>query len=142
MTSPGTSQLSHRLDETIRALCLVVEQRLRDQAARSWCAYDLRRELIACVLGSQVRYEMAIDATQNLAHAGLLDDVWWSNWSYDAFPQLVFEVLSGQRADVPNRGAYRFAKTRADQLALIRQALSTVPLSTRIAECEDPKEFR
>src|SRR5438552_15756948 len=126
--SPATSWPSRdRVDDTIRVLCIAVEERIRDQAPHNWCAYDLRKELVACILGSQVRREMAVAATENLEHVGLLEDAWWSGWQCDDFATEVSDVLSGQRPGVPHKGAYRFAKTRTDQLTRVRQALVGFP---------------
>jgi len=85
---------------------------------------------------------MATAATENLDHVGLLDDSWWSSWRCEGFAPLVFDVLSGQRRDVPNKGACRFARNRTDQLTRIRDAFSRVPLSARLLNCEHPQHLR
>src|SRR6266480_2964908 len=142
MKRPNSWPPGHRLDDTIRVLCLAVEDRIKAQTARTLGEYDLRKELVGCILGSQVRHEMVSAATENLDRVGLLDDSWWSGWPCDGFSTFVFEVLSGQRRDVPHRGAHRFAKTRTDQLTRIRGAFLGFPLSARVANCEDPQDLR
>src|SRR5690348_7599644 len=142
MKSPNSGLTRRRLDAIIRVLCLAVEERIKGRTARTWNEYDLRKELVACILGSQVRHEMAAAAIENLDHVGLLGDSWWTSRECEGFAPLVFEVLSGQRRDVPNKGACRFAKNRTDQLTRIRQAFLRVPLSARLSSCEPPKGLR
>ncbi len=131
-----------RLDRTIRALCPLIENRVRAQRTNHWCEYDLRKELVGCILGSQVRHEMAIASTENLEQAGLLDDVWWSSRRDDGFGSIVLDVLSGQRHDLPHRGRYRFPRARTTQLAQARDAIAQVPLAARLANNEPPRYLR
>ncbi|SRR5712691_768557 len=142
MKRPDWWPKAHRLDDTVRVLCLEVADWIKARKPSNWCEYDLRKELVGCILGSQVRHEMASAATENLDRAGLLDDSWWSSGPSDGFATLVFEVLSGQRRDVPHKGAYRFAKTRTDQLTRIRRAFSALPLSARLGRREDARHLR
>ncbi len=137
--SPPTRR---RLDCTIRALCPLIENRVRAQTTYHWCEYDLRKELVGCILGSQVRHEMAIASTENLEQAGLLDDVWWSSRRDDGFGPIVFDVLSGQRHDLRHRGRYRFPRARTTQLTQARDAIAQVPLAARLANNEPPRCLR
>ena len=131
-----------RLDHTIRVLCPLIENRIRAQRTSHWCEYDLRKELVGCILGSQVHHEMAIASTENLEQAGLLDDVWWSNCRDDRFGSIVLDVLSGQRHDLPHRGRYRFPRARTTQLTQARDAIAQVPLGARLANNEPPRYLR
>lgn len=142
MTHFHSSYTRHRLDNTIRVLCPLIEDKIRDKSTRRWREYDLRKELIGCILGSQVRHDMAVAATENLEHAGLLCDACWLDCEDESFECRVLEVLTGQSDDLPHSGSYRFPKARSKQLVLTRNALARVPLSTRLADGEVPKHLR
>ncbi|KKM11657.1 hypothetical protein SY88_07515 [Clostridiales bacterium PH28_bin88] len=103
--------------------------------------YLLRRELVACILGSQVRYEMAYTALERIERAGLLNDEWWCNVE-DNFETKIFEVLSGKTHQNHDNWCYRFPKTRAHQLATARNAIAKWPLSERLFKNTDPKNIR
>lgn len=142
MSSLRSLPTRHRLDRTIQALCPFIKDRIRTRAAYHWREYDLRKELVGCILGSQVRHEMAIASTENLDQAGLLDDTWWSTCRDDGFGSAVFDVLSGQRHDLPHRGRYRFFRARTLQLTRAREALAQVSLVARLGNNEIPRRLR
>jgi len=73
-----------RLERTVRRLCPLIEQQVNTKSSSPWSENDLRRELVACILGSQVRHEMATTALERLEQAQLLHDTWWSG-SRDTF---------------------------------------------------------
>ena len=134
MSHFNSACIRHRLDSTIRVLFPLIEDRIKTREVRRWEEYDLRKELVGCILGSQVRHEMAVAATANLVYAGLLDDACWLNNEDEGFECRVLYVLSGQTGHLPYKGSYRFSKTRSKQLAQVRNALARVPLSIRL-EC-------
>lgn len=143
MTSSTTFAARSRLDGTIRTLCPLIEQKISNRSTQSPTEYDLRRELVGCILGSQVRYEMAVAATENLEYAGLLgDECWLDRRKNDGFEFRVYEVLVGQRDDTLHRGSYRFPKLRAKQLAQAKSAIARVPLASRLACSDSPKRLR
>lgn len=136
------SIMHHRLDSTIRVLCPLIEDKIKSRVTSRWCEYDLRKELVGCIMGSQVRHEMAVAATENLEHAGLLDDDCWIDFENQGFECRVLEVLSGQANDLPHRGSYRFPKARSKQLAQVRNALARMPLDARLSESKAAKYLR
>lgn len=136
------SSVRHRLDSTIRVLCPLIEDKIKARTIGCWCEYDLRKELIGCILGSQVRHEMAVAATENMAYAGLLDDACWVDYEDEDFQSRVLDVLAGQNGDLPHSGSYRFPKARSKQLAQVRNALSRVPLVTRLRGDNVAKHLR
>jgi len=142
MTHVHSSWRRHHLNNTIRVLCPLIENRIKDRVVSHWCEYDLRKELIGCILGSQVRHEMAVAATENLEYAGLLDDACWLNREDESFESRVLEVLTGQSEDLPHSGSYRFPLARSKQLAQARNVLARVPLATRLAVDVSPKYLR
>lgn len=136
------SVMRHRLDSTIRVLCPLIEDKIKSRVTSRWCEYDLRKELVGCIMGSQVRHEMAVAATENLEHAGLLDDDCWIDFEDKGFECCVLEVLAGQANDLPHRGSYRFPKARSRQLAQVRNALARMPLDARLSGGKSAKYLR
>lgn len=142
MSGPHSLPMRYHLDNTIRALCPLIEERIKAQTAHHWREYDLRKELVGCILGSQIRHEMAIGSIANLDQAGLLGDDWWSSCEKDGFGSTVLDVLSGRRHDLPYRGCHRFPRARTSQLTRAREALTRVPLSARLANDAVPTHLR
>ncbi|TKB71695.1 MAG: hypothetical protein E8D46_16315 [Nitrospira sp.] len=104
--------------------------------------YELRRELVGCILGSQVRYEMAVEAVENLESAGLLDDAYWCQRNDNEFEGGVFMVLAGRSNASRHKGSYRFPGVRAKQLAQVRSALARAPILSRLAVSSCPSYLR
>lgn len=142
MTSLSSSYTRCRLDGTIRVLCPLIEKEIRDRSTRCLSEYELRRELISCILGSQVRYEMAVAATENLECAGLFSDVYWCRRRADGFEGNVYEVLVGRSSAPRHLGSYRFPKVRAKQLARVRDVLARIPLATWLGNSSAPTALR
>ena len=142
MTHFYSSNVRHRLDSTIRVLCPIIEDRIKTRVDSCWDEYNLRKELIGCILGSQVRHEMAVAATENLEHTGLFDDAYWLDYEDDDFEYLILNVLAGQASDLPHSGSYRFPKARSKQLAQLRNVLARVPLIIRLEDGNATKHLR
>ena len=134
-------QVCKRLESAVRGLCPLIEQRVNAKNSLSWTEHELRRELVVCILGSQVRQEMATTALERLEQAKLLHDTWWSG-SRDTFEYQVFDVLSGRTLHYQGKWCYRFPKVRSQQLAKARDAIADQPLSKRLSKCSDPKKLR
>lgn len=122
-----------RLEKVIRALCPIIEEQIHCSSLAGWSEYALRRELLACILGSQVRYEMAEMALSRIEKSGLLQDAWWEMKQVEEFEGLMLEVLSP---------GYRFPKIRARQIASVRDSLANQPLSERLWMARDDKSLR
>jgi N-glycosylase/DNA lyase len=142
MTPSSSSSMRHRLDSTIRVLCPLIEDKIKTRSISRWREYDLRKELIGCILGSQVRHEMAVAATENIEYVGLLDDSWWIDLYNEDFEFHILNVLTGQASDLPHRGCYRFPKARSKQLAQARNALARIPLVARLGDSIVVKHVR
>lgn len=134
--------LPKRFDNAIRALCPIIEDRIRIRDISPWNERALRRELVGCILGSQVRHEMAVAATENLECAGLLEDHYWEAPSSRSFDRRVLEVLSGDAKGLPHQGRYRFPKLRASQLSAVRRSLVAEPLTIRLTDRKCPRQVR
>jgi len=115
------------LNSTVRLLSAAIHDEVRAKPAPSWREFELRRELISCILGSQVRHEIAAGLASQLELAGLLDDCWWGRTPFPEFGGHVLEVLSGRHWK-----AHRFPNNSAAHLVKVRDALSETPLLSRI----------
>lgn len=141
MSAISSVTLGKRLETAVRAICRVVESKVCAKDNRHWTEYDLRRELVACALGSQVRYEMATASLDRLDQAGLLSDAWWG-CTDDSFESRVFHTLTGRNLKACGNWCYRFPKIRAHQLAKMRNALARQSLTERLSGRFDPKNMR
>jgi N-glycosylase/DNA lyase len=102
---------------------------------------DLRYELVACMLGSQVRLESADAAVGRLAERQLLCDARWNQLD-KRFESDVLEALSNVERGKRAGPAYRFPNLRARQLAHARQVLVAHPLGKRLLSGGSAKELR
>lgn len=134
--------LQGRLDSTIRTLCPLIESEVLKRAWVEWSEYELRRELVGCILGSQVHHKMAVAATENLEWANLLSDRRWYRCRDSEFASDALMVLEGRAVRICHLGRYRFPRIRAKQLAQVRDALSRVSLTSRLANGHAPAELR
>lgn len=141
MTTMAHSIPPAHLERTVRALCPVVSRRIASLRSQMRSEHALRRELVGCILGSQVRQEAAIQATSNLADAGLLSDYWWRSRRRD-FEANVLSVLSGRHRSLRTPVRYRFPKARSRQLRETRDTLLSMPLAARLSAQVEPRELR
>ncbi len=141
MKFPYSIKSCNKLDKTIQVLCPFIEKQINTQHKSSWSEFDLRRELVACILGSQVRYETALKALLLLEQADLLNDDHWAG-SAETFEDEVFNVLSGQTLSSNEKWCYRFPKVRSKQISKTRDRISDRSLSDRISEFRNPKKLR
>jgi N-glycosylase/DNA lyase len=135
-----TIYLCERIENAVRALCPIIEHQVITNIGRTWNEYSLRRELVACILGSQVRHEMATSALELIEQDGLFSDNWWNNTN-DIFEIRIFNLLSGSSRN-GNKWCYRFPKIRANQIAKLRDATKNKSISERIDDTSDSKHIR
>jgi N-glycosylase/DNA lyase len=136
----STTSVPARLHRTVRKLCPLVFDYMTTQASRS--EYELRRELVACVVSSQVSYSMAANAMDNLLSVGLLDDDWWRRSYEPDFEAIVGGVLDGSCAYLPHSGSYRFPRARAQQLTRLRDSLAQRSIGSRVKYRACAKDLR
>jgi N-glycosylase/DNA lyase len=141
MKLTSTAQTSKNLNRSVRALCPLIEDQIKAKSDSAWTEYALRREMVSCILGSQVKYEMATFALERLEESGLLDDHWWKNTD-ETFEFLVFDALNDSSPQCKGNGRYRFPKTRANQLAKARDAVAKKSIFERLSETSCPKRMR
>jgi N-glycosylase/DNA lyase len=133
--------IRERLETTVRALCPIIERKVCANTKTAWNEYALRRELVACILGSQVRHEMAVSALERIEQAGLIDDSWWHKGE-DRFESQLSNLLSSEAPRGSSSWGYRFPKVRAHQLTETRNTLAKRSLSERLSNTSNPKQIR
>lgn len=131
-----------RYEKAVRSLCPSISEKLDDRKSIRWCEYELRKELVGCVIGSQIRNETAVNITENLEQAGLLDDKQWHCKNNGKFESRIYEVLIGEKSGVAHRSRHRFPKARAKQLAQARDELSKASITERLSINNTPKLMR
>ena len=142
MSSSAVYYEKERLENAVRTLCPIIERQVCAGNFKATSSeYAIRQELVACILGSRVKHEIATSAVERLDNAGLLDDNWW-NGRADQFELRVFNVLSGRTSRSNDHWCYRFPKARARNIAEARDFLAKHSLSERLLDAADPKEKR
>lgn len=141
MKSASISQTRNSFDRAIRVLCPIIEDQIAANACSHCNEYSLRRELVSCILGSQVTHKMATAALDGIEQAGLLDDCWWET-KENMFESQVFDVLSGRTLQHNINVRYRFPKARANQISRARNSLAERSLSERLFKSFDAKKMR
>lgn len=131
---------SHKklIENTVCILCETIKTKINKEV--SWTEYSLRRELIACILGSQVRYETAMNALERIEHAGLLDDDWWNN-DKDQYEIEIYKTLAGKMYST-QKGSYRFPHVRAHQIAQTRNTFCRKSIKELLFKSTEPKKIR
>ena len=90
---------------------------------------SLWRELIACVIGSRVQYEVAIATLLHLESKGLLDriDPWVSTSAFEReLARALEEPLRVRRDGVTSSMRYRFPQSRANHIRRTAERISEV----------------
>ena len=103
------------INNAIREVCFALEE--RSHCPPSWTGMtedDLWRELVACILGSRVRFEVAHSAVERMDGWRLFSETRRSS-SLQQYEQDVMKALSkGGAPDQPN--CYPFYRVRANQI--------------------------
>ncbi len=116
------------------ALCEDVAARLRGCTASDLDERACRKELIGCILASQVTSRSAELWTAAFEHAGLLEDRWWRPRGGTGFAALVGRVLTGMHHASRDLGRYRFFRTKASQIVAAREVVSARTLKAYLSE--------
>lgn len=133
---------NHSMHGTVKVICDLITERVSvNRRAVVRKNADLRYELVACLLGSQVRAESADAALDRLCNADLLTDRRWQ-MTDDTFEVEVGAALADQNTSHSQRSSYRFPQMRARQLAQMRRTLQSKPLSERLPPDGPIKEIR
>ena len=130
------------INKAVHSLCPLIDEQIKGKSFALYTEKQLRKELINCVLGSQVRHEMAVLASNNIERNGLLEDHWWVRPLEKHFKTLVFESLAGRVSGNNSKGGYRFPEMKSIQIAKIRDQLAKKQLTKRLMSCEDLFQLR
>jgi N-glycosylase/DNA lyase len=103
------------IENAIREVCFALEE--KGYQSHSWTTMnedDLWRELVACILGSRVRFEIAHSAVERMERKRLLCEPRRSS-QFDQYEQDVIRVLS--EVEGPGlQSRYPFFRMRANQI--------------------------
>ncbi len=115
-----------RLEKTIQEVCHLLEKRNhRISHWQSICEDDLWRELVACILGSRVRFHVAHAAVERMDMANLFAEERRCS-SYEKYEHDVMSALKGTtncREDLRLQARYPFAELRAQQIRAAAQMI-------------------
>jgi len=115
-----------RIESVVRQVCCALEQ--REALNSPWTAAsedNLWRELVACVLGSRVRFESAQAAIERMDKANLFSELRRFSGPQQ-YEQDIINVLSeGKQTykSIHSQGRYPFARLRASQISRAAQRL-------------------
>lgn len=113
-----------RLERAVRALCPVIRDKVEAVRGKDLTESCLRLEMAACILSTQVRFEMVDAALSRLSGSGIFGDEHWYGMSDFSFEETAYRALATKApGNTPARGAYRFPRSRAGQLARMRYAV-------------------
>jgi len=107
------------IENAIREVCFALDE--KNYQTPSWARmteYDLWRELVACILGSRVRFETAHSAVKRIERMRLLSQSRRSS-RFDQYERDVMGALSGEslRKDgAEPQSRYPFFRIRANQI--------------------------
>jgi len=80
---------------------------------------DLLFELVSCILGSQVHYEMALTAAEEIRNAGLLKKP-TKRFNMSGYEKVIYNIIRRPLHNPiwrPEGRCYRFARPRANQIS-------------------------
>lgn len=114
----------NQLESVALSLCPEIADRIRPCEPIDLDEQTCRRELVGCILASQVPNRAAERWTSALTEASALADAWWEPPSRRGFEELVMSVLAGEHRVSRGLGRYRFFRSRAAQIAAARDAVT------------------
>jgi N-glycosylase/DNA lyase len=142
MRQTSTAVSTNKYEKTIRTLCSIIEDRVKEIEYKELTEYELRRELAGCILGSQVRFEMAQTAVDMVEAAGLFEDIYWISYEHD-LESSIYDALTNKH-DHSKKNSYRFPRLRAKQLSRTKQLLldQGLTLKRMVFESNDEMNIR
>ena len=107
------------VDSAVRRICQEIHPSGKQYCWYSASEAELIFELVACILGSQVPYVVALTAAEEIRDVGLLENP-TSQDSITAYEKAIYNILSQplHNPGWPPAGRhYRFARKRADHIS-------------------------
>lgn len=130
------------LERTVVAICHRLQKSIAWRQVRIECEVLLRKELISCIIGSQIRFETAKAIMRNFNYLGVLDDIVWYNATNEEFKMLVASVLSNTRCGMPCSAAHRFPKLNTERIVALHCLLRSHSLYQLLTQSENIKDIR
>lgn len=134
------------IESAVRRIC----QEIHTSSKQSWwlpaSEAELLFELAACILGSQVPYEVALAAAQEIRDAGLLENP-TRQYCIPIYEKAIYDTLRKPLYNpdwAPTGRRYRFAKTRANHISRTVWAVYSNggSLQGRLEACKTAREAR
>lgn len=135
------------IENAIREVCRVLESRgYRTSPWEALSEDDLWRELVACILGSRVRFEVAHAAVERMVRANLLSERRRSS-KYDEYEREVLCALSetAKSSGSPHsESPYPFPKLRASEIRTAAERLyaQSGTIRSLLDDARDAREAR
>ncbi|MGV8079105.1 MAG: DNA lyase [Syntrophales bacterium] len=134
------------IELAVRRICQEIHPSSSQSSWDSATEAELVYELVACILGSQVPYEIALTAAEEIRDAGLLENP-TKRYSMFLYEKAIYDVLR-QPLHGPGLAArgrrYRFARMRANHISRTVWAIYSDggSLKGRLEACTSAKEAR
>jgi N-glycosylase/DNA lyase len=136
-----------RLNKAVQEVCICLQEKYA--CNHRWEDLDeniLWRELVACILGSRVRYDVAYSAIERMGMANLFSDI-QIKAKQPLYEKAVFNVLmqhtSSEDASCPQR-RYPFPSIRAGQIGTAAQTIysKSGTIKSLFEEAQDERDAR
>jgi len=136
-------QIELKIERVISSLYREIEAKNYPDSINFLSEYDLRKELIGCMLGSQIRYETTVALINNIEFCGLFEDDWWVVDKIELFSFTIYRLLSGKAIGLPYKTSHRFPHRQAVNLIGLHKKLIECSLSKRLMIYKNnPQAFR
>jgi len=133
-------QIQNQLENAVKALCPDITKSTSKASERKWTERALWKEVLTCILSSQVRNEVAQVAANNI-----IKNVYpWSSKSIKTIEMEVLEILTEPLNVNGNYVRYRFPNAKASQVtnSINRTTHSNISLSGIVYSDEDTDSKR
>ena len=134
----------------IESAVLRICQEIYPSSRQSWwflaSEAELLFELVACILGSQVSYEVALAAAEEIRNGGLLENP-IKQYCFPVYEKAIYDILGQPLHNpgwAPTGRRYRFAKIKANQISRTISAVysNDSSLQGRLRACKTAREAR
>ncbi|MFZ2147908.1 MAG: hypothetical protein WAV28_11870 [Sedimentisphaerales bacterium] len=137
---------TNAIESTVRRICQEIHLNSSQFLWLSASEADLLFELVACILGSQVPYEVALAAAQEIRNTGLLATP-TKRYCIQTYEEAMYKLLSEPLIHpdwTPIGRRYRFPKIKANQISRTVWTIYSNggSLKERLRACKNPTEAR
>lgn len=134
------------IESAVRKICQEVCPSSQPSRWISASETELLFELVSCILGSQVPYEVALAAAEEIRDAGLLENP-MKQYCFSVYEKAIYDVLRQPLHNpswAPTGRRYRFAKIRANHISRTIWVVYSDggSLQGRLRACKTAREAR